>query len=215
MDIVIRLKDEETYDKAEYWAMFHDNDHDPNRSHSHLKIPCRVISNGTPWKRPIIAIDQCQLHSLRQELIKKKYLLFEVYQSELYYLCSIDEMKLKVLQHFTQTEAYVLIKDVNQSYSHPNDYSPININEHYVAELLQMIQNKLEQLLTDLQRRHAINSFQSQQMRMNTKRIRLDYLSFQPDTQYVNFSRLIDSFNYFSSAIIFIERRTISSKDNF
>ena len=151
---------------------------------------------------PIVLLGRCNLPSLRHQLKIRHRLLLEVYYNNRFYICHINEMKRKVIEYMNRTGAYIIVQDLNET-----------DNNNYVDYILNTITKELTEKLDDLRNCESISEDQSRQMRMDPFRIRLDFLTFQPDIQHVRI--FFSIFHYLSIlTLLLIERRTISCQDN-
>ncbi|CAF3044987.1 unnamed protein product [Rotaria sp. Silwood2] len=102
-------------------------------------------------------------------------LLLEVDHNKRFYICHENEMKQKVIEYMNHTGAYMLLQDLNRT------------DHNYIGRILNTIMQRLTTKLNDLLDRKCISEDQSQQIRMDPSRIRLDFLSFDADTRQTTF----------------------------
>ena len=88
-------------------------------------------------------------------------------------ICHRNEMKRKILEHINRTDIYIKIQNLDQT---DHDYVEYRLNE---------IKQQLMTKLNDLFDRKFISEYQFQQMQIDPTRLRLDFLSFQPDIRHV------------------------------
>ncbi|CAF3082574.1 unnamed protein product, partial [Rotaria sp. Silwood2] len=120
---------------------------------------------------PIVLLDYSNIHSLRHQLKMRHRLLLEVDHNKRFYICHENEMKQKVIEYMNHTGAYMLLQDLNRT------------DHNYIGRILNTIMQRLTTKLNDLLDRKCISEDQSQQIRMDPSRIRLDFLSFDADTR--------------------------------
>ncbi|CAF1274906.1 unnamed protein product [Rotaria sordida] len=172
LEIIIQEIDDES--NEDDWISIHDND---------IEQQTQQIDRIQVYRNYLIFSDENQTHSsfhisrgnintIRSQLRKRDYLLLKVYNTHHYYVCHINEMKQKVSDYFSESETFLLIQNLHET------------DSDYVRNLLNTIMNQLKNVLDDLLQRHCITELQLQQMQMDPARVRLNFLSFQPDTRY-------------------------------
>jgi hypothetical protein len=170
-ELIIQSIDDEF--NEEDWMVTNDDERH-QRQFDNLNI-WFLNSNMFPkTERPIVLLDRCNLHSLRHQLKIRHRLLLEAYYNNRFYVCHINEMKRKVIEYMNRTGAYIIVQDLNE----------IDNNNH-VDYILNTIMKELTEKLDHLRNCESISEDQSRQMRMDPFRIRLDFLTFQPDIQQV------------------------------
>ena len=110
---------------------------------------------------------------IRQLLKEQNRLLLKAYKSNAMYSCSINEFEEKISTFMTQTNAYNLIHELNQS------------NPKCVKKMLDTIFEQVKTTLDHLLRHQSITAMQYEEMKINRDQVRLDYLFFLPDTRQV------------------------------
>jgi hypothetical protein len=103
-------------------------------------------------------------------------------------------MKQKVTDYMTRSDAYIIIQDLHQ------------IHNNYIEHLLKTIVTEITKTLDELLNRQCISEIQLQQMKMDPSRLRLDFLSFQPDPRYVCIVVILLSSFHFSFLLFFYDR---------
>ena len=124
--------------------------------------------------RPLYAIQKKDVQIIRQLLKEQNRLLLKAYKSNAMYSCSSDEFEEKISTFMTQTNAYSLIEELNDS------------NPNCVKKMLDTIVKRVKTTLDDLLQHQSISAMQYEEMKISRDRVRLDYLFFLPDTRHVS-----------------------------
>ena len=177
LELLVEDIDEEN--NEDDWISLNDNDHD-NRQYQqtqqidHIQIYRNTfISSSEDRTSRIFKLPQANINSIRSQLRNRNYLLLKVSNNCHYYICPINEMRLKVADYFHDNENFILVQNLHE------------IDNDYVQNLLKTMVDQMKKVLDDLFNRHCLTEPHLQQMQMDATRIRLDFLSFQPDTRYV------------------------------
>ena len=114
-----------------------------------------------------------------------------IYNSDGLYFCIRSDMEEKIHKHITQTDVYVLLKELND-----------DTNSTYIRQHLDNIVEHITLLLNDLLTRQCITHSQFYQMLVERSMVRMDYLYFLPDTSKVSYyflsSCLLEQYVYIS-----------------
>ncbi|CAF3316270.1 unnamed protein product [Rotaria sp. Silwood2] len=110
----------------------------------------------------------------QQEVKNNGGVLLDMFNSNTIYLCDKYEMDEKVSKHMTQTGAYSLIQELNET-------NPIYVQQHLNKGVEQVTS-----LLNDLLERQCLTNIQVQQMSVQRSIVQMDYLYFLPDAHQKN-----------------------------
>jgi hypothetical protein len=123
--------------------------------------------------RPLYAIQKKDIKMIRELLKEQNRLLLKAYKSNAMYSCSISEFEEKIATFMTQTNAYSLVHELNES------------NPKCVKKMLDTVFEQVKTTLDHLLRDQSITKMQFEEMKTSRDRVRLDYLFFLPDTRQV------------------------------
>lgn len=186
IELIIQSIDEEF--NEDDWMLTDDESKQQQLQHIEIQLLNSSWFANNEW--PIALLDQCNIHWLKFHLKTYDYVLLEIYDNQRFYICHQNQMKQKVVEHMNRTQAYILIQDLCRT---DTDYVQRLLNQ-----TMEEIMTKLDELLRD----RRITEDQAQQMRMVPSKIRLDFLSFQPDTKQVRIECiLLLLFFYFHSVL--------------
>ena len=124
--------------------------------------------------RPLYAIQKKDIKVIRQLLKEQNRLLLKAYKSNAMYSCTINEFEEKISTFMTQTNAYSLIEELNET------------NPNCVKKMLDTTVKQVKTTLDDLLQHQWISAMQYEEMKSSRDRVRLDYLFFLPDTRHVS-----------------------------
>jgi hypothetical protein len=110
---------------------------------------------------------------VRQELEAKNRILSKTFNTYAFYSCEINEMQEKIIEHMTNTNAYLFIMEFNHTDQHHND------------KYLNLIDKQITLTLNNFVRDKLITLEQRTKMKVNLNESQLDSLYFLPDTRQV------------------------------
>ena len=120
-------------------------------------------------------IDEQQILSYRQLFKSQNYVLLPMYNaSNVMYACPISEMKNNVYAYLTNTNAYSLIEDFNES---KND------TQRHLGNIVQEVNSILKHLLDQ----QNINETQYKQMNIGSYYVQMDCIDFALNLETVRF----------------------------
>jgi hypothetical protein len=186
VDIVVQLFDNDD-DDGEY-----DNDDDlynetnnttcffnkQNDNHHQMKNEKEIsIDRILAYRlnaRPLYCIKKNEMKLIQEEFKKQNRLLLKTYGSNAMYSCTKNEFEEHISIFITQTNAYNLIEELNDT------------NSDCIQKYLDDLVNQITTVLNDLLQFQFINSMQYQEMKVIRSKVRFDYLFFLPDTRKVS-----------------------------
>ncbi|CAF2131128.1 unnamed protein product [Rotaria magnacalcarata] len=121
--------------------------------------------------RPLYCIQKNDIKLIRQKFKEQNRLLLKTYKSNAMYSCTINEFESKISAFFTNTNAYSLIEEFNET------------NTDRVQKYLDDLVDKVKTILDNLLQYQSINPMQYHEMTVMRSKVRLDYLFFLPDTR--------------------------------
>jgi hypothetical protein len=124
--------------------------------------------------RPLYAIQKKDIKMIRQLLKEQNRLLLKAYKSNAMYSCLIIEFDERISIFMTETNAYSLIEELNET------------NPDCVKKRLDNIVEHVNTTLDNLLQHQSISAMQYEEMKISRDRVRLDYLFFLPDTRHVS-----------------------------
>jgi hypothetical protein len=182
VDIVVQLFDDDddddsTDDTANDTSMCSFNaksSHSNQQKETGNKISIVRMPEYRLNARPLYAIQKKDVQIVRQLLKEQNCLLLKAYKSNAMYSCSINEFEEKISTFMTQTNAYSLIEELNET------------NPNCVKKTLDTIFEQVKTTLDNLLRHQSITAMQYEEMKISRDRVHLDYLFFLPDTCHVS-----------------------------
>ena len=163
--VVRREKDNPTYD-AQLWT---------NSTASDLAIP---MIHLIPFQRdaPLLYCIQPQtLPFLQRKLQERQWRFQRVADSHIRYACHQRTFDQQAFEYMIRTKAYIIL---NHLIDHPD-------HQVTVHQLLDIMVERVKELLHNLCARRWITSFQHGQMDVQRSTVRLDYLFFVPKTSHI------------------------------
>ncbi|CAF2794264.1 unnamed protein product [Rotaria sp. Silwood2] len=179
VDIVVQLFD--MHDDDGFEEHDHQNDKNPRKqciSHDGKKrkekdkrISIVHVPEYRLHARPLYLVQQKDIRLIREAFKQQNRLLLKTYKSHAMYSCTSDEFETNISKFFTETNAYSLIEELNET------------NRASVETHLDGLVNNVKTALDHLLEEQCINSMQHQDMQIHRSKVRLDYLFFLPDTR--------------------------------
>lgn len=137
---------------------------------THQEIPMIRLQPFEHDTQPLYCIQKKSLEKLRIKLMERNYHILVPSRSHIRYVCHQNQIDEKAYEYMLRTKAYIEMDNVN-----------LPENQGKVKHLLNLLVNKVKDLLQNLYDHHYITLFQYQQMDIERKYVRLDYLFFVPN----------------------------------